>query len=42
GCTAGRLCFNSKTFTKMLQSCPYKCDHHKVILEVEERYKSEL
>ncbi|NWQ93068.1 TERB1 protein, partial [Burhinus bistriatus] len=42
GCTAGGLSFNSKTFTKMLQSCPYKCNHHKVILEAEERYKKEL
>ncbi|NXG94976.1 TERB1 protein, partial [Stercorarius parasiticus] len=42
GCTAGGLSFNSKTFTKMLQSCPYQCDLHKVILEAEERYKNEL
>ncbi|NWQ73217.1 TERB1 protein, partial [Columbina picui] len=41
GCTAG-LPFNSRTFTKMLQSCPYQCDRHKVILEAEERYKKEL
>ncbi|XP_014797973.1 PREDICTED: telomere repeats-binding bouquet formation protein 1 [Calidris pugnax] len=42
GCTAGGLSFNSRTFTKMLQSCPYQCDRHKVILEAEERYKNEL
>ncbi|NXF45266.1 TERB1 protein, partial [Oceanites oceanicus] len=42
GCTAGELSFNSKTFTKMLQSCPYQCDHHKVILEAEEIYKKQL
>ncbi|XP_074769560.1 telomere repeats-binding bouquet formation protein 1 [Athene noctua] len=42
GCTAGGLSFNSRTFTKMLQSCPYQCEHHKVILEAEERYKKEL
>ncbi|XP_074014299.1 telomere repeats-binding bouquet formation protein 1 [Numenius arquata] len=42
GCTAGGLFFNSRTFTKMLQSCPYQCDRHKVILEAEERYKKEL
>ncbi|NXU70296.1 TERB1 protein, partial [Oreotrochilus melanogaster] len=42
GCTARGLSFNSKTFTRMLQSCPYQCDHHKVILEAEERYKKEL
>ncbi|NXV79347.1 TERB1 protein, partial [Atlantisia rogersi] len=42
GCTAGGLSFNSITFTKMLQSCPHQCEHHKVILEAEERYKKEL
>ncbi|XP_056216751.1 telomere repeats-binding bouquet formation protein 1 [Falco biarmicus] len=42
GCRAGGLLFNSKTFTKMLQNCPYQCDRHKVILEAEERYKKEL
>ncbi|NXJ61363.1 TERB1 protein, partial [Rostratula benghalensis] len=42
GCTAGGLFFNSRTFTKMLQGCPYQCDRHKVILEAEERYKKEL
>ncbi|XP_051485730.1 telomere repeats-binding bouquet formation protein 1 isoform X2 [Apus apus] len=42
GCTAGGLSFNSRNFTRMLQSCPYQCDHHKVILEAEERYKKEL
>ncbi|NWX03607.1 TERB1 protein, partial [Caloenas nicobarica] len=41
GCTAG-LPFSSRTFTKVLQSCPYQCDRHKVILEAEERYKKEL
>ncbi|XP_009080819.1 PREDICTED: telomere repeats-binding bouquet formation protein 1-like, partial [Acanthisitta chloris] len=42
GCTAEGLSFNSKTFTKMLQSCPHQCDHHKVILEAEERYRKDL
>ncbi|XP_075621771.1 telomere repeats-binding bouquet formation protein 1 isoform X2 [Balearica regulorum gibbericeps] len=42
GCTAGGLSFNSKTFIKVLQSCPYQCESHKVILEAEERYKKEL
>ncbi|NXL30974.1 TERB1 protein, partial [Glaucidium brasilianum] len=42
GCTAEGLSFNSRTFTKMLQSCPYQCEHHRVILEAEERYKKEL
>ncbi|NXE19864.1 TERB1 protein, partial [Ardeotis kori] len=40
GCTGG-LSLNSKTFTKMLENCPYQCDRHKVILEAEERYKKE-
>ncbi|XP_027520940.1 telomere repeats-binding bouquet formation protein 1 isoform X3 [Corapipo altera] len=42
GCAAGGLSFNSKTFTKMLQSCPHRCDHHRVILAAEERYREEL
>ncbi|NXP13027.1 TERB1 protein, partial [Thinocorus orbignyianus] len=42
GCAAGGLFFNSRTFSKMLQSCPYQCDRHKIILEAEERYKKEL
>ncbi|NXF94313.1 TERB1 protein, partial [Eubucco bourcierii] len=42
GCTAGGQSFNSRTFTKMLQSCPYKCDHHKVLLEAEEGYRKKL
>ncbi|NXK91169.1 TERB1 protein, partial [Formicarius rufipectus] len=42
GCTAGGLSFNSKTFTKMLQSCLHQCDHHRVILEAEERHRKEL
>ncbi|NWR47833.1 TERB1 protein, partial [Regulus satrapa] len=42
GCTAGGLSFNSKTFTKMLQSCLHRCEHHRVILEAEERYRGEL
>ncbi|KFV67836.1 Coiled-coil domain-containing protein 79, partial [Dryobates pubescens] len=42
GCTAGGHSFNSKTFTKLLQSCPYQCDHHKVLLEAEEIYRKKL
>ncbi|NXM03618.1 TERB1 protein, partial [Tyrannus savana] len=42
GCAAGGLSFNSRTFTKMLQSCLHPCDHHRVILEAEERYRREL
>ncbi|NWT71008.1 TERB1 protein, partial [Prunella himalayana] len=42
GCTAGGLSLNSKTFTKMLQSCLHRCEHHRTILEAEERYRGEL
>ncbi|XP_064579031.1 telomere repeats-binding bouquet formation protein 1 [Zonotrichia leucophrys gambelii] len=42
GCTAGGLSLNSKTFTKMLQRCLHRCEHHRVILEAEERYRGEL
>ncbi|NXY89413.1 TERB1 protein, partial [Alcedo cyanopectus] len=42
GCTSGGWSFNSKTFIKLLQSCRYQCDRHKVILEAEERYKKKL
>ncbi|NWU16365.1 TERB1 protein, partial [Cephalopterus ornatus] len=42
GCAPGGLSFNSKTFTKLLQSCLHRCDRHKVILEAEDRYRKEL
>lgn len=42
GCTTTGLSFNSKTFSKMLQTCPYLCGRHKVILEAEERYRKKL
>ncbi|NXN09625.1 TERB1 protein, partial [Indicator maculatus] len=42
GCTAGGQSFNSRTFTKLLRSCPYQCDHHKVLLEAEEIYRKKL
>ncbi|NXB05582.1 TERB1 protein, partial [Cnemophilus loriae] len=42
GCTAGGLSLNSKTFTKVLRSCLHRCEHHRVILEAEERYRREL
>ncbi|NXX68764.1 TERB1 protein, partial [Spizella passerina] len=42
GCTAGGLSLNSKTFTKMLQRCLHRCEHHRAILEAEERYRGEL
>ncbi|NXU87271.1 TERB1 protein, partial [Xiphorhynchus elegans] len=42
GCAAGGLSFNSKTFIKVLQRCLHRCDHHRVILEAEERHRKEL
>ncbi|XP_071423971.1 telomere repeats-binding bouquet formation protein 1 [Pithys albifrons albifrons] len=42
GCVAGGLSFNSKTFTRVLRSCLHRCDHHRVLLEAEERHRKEL
>ncbi|XP_067396048.1 telomere repeats-binding bouquet formation protein 1 [Emydura macquarii macquarii] len=42
GCVTVGLSFNSRNFSKILHTCPYQCDRHKVILEAEERYKREL
>ncbi|XP_019391434.1 PREDICTED: telomere repeats-binding bouquet formation protein 1 [Crocodylus porosus] len=42
GCVTVGLSLNSKNFSKMLQTCPYQCDRHRVILEAEERYKEKL
>uniref|UniRef100_A0A8C8RA08 Telomere repeat binding bouquet formation protein 1 n=1 Tax=Pelusios castaneus TaxID=367368 RepID=A0A8C8RA08_9SAUR len=42
GCVTLGLSFNSRNFNKILHTCPYQCDRHKVILEAEERYKREL
>ncbi|NXG10533.1 TERB1 protein, partial [Sakesphorus luctuosus] len=42
GCVAGGLSFNSKTFTRVLQSCLHRCEHHRVLLEAEERHRQEL
>uniref|UniRef100_F6PFS5 Telomere repeat binding bouquet formation protein 1 n=1 Tax=Monodelphis domestica TaxID=13616 RepID=F6PFS5_MONDO len=33
---------NSRNFSRLLHSCPFQCDRHKVILEAEDRYKSDL
>ncbi|XP_060110317.1 telomere repeats-binding bouquet formation protein 1 [Heteronotia binoei] len=42
GCvTTGRL-LNSRNFCKILQSCQYLCDQHKVILHAEMKYKRNL
>ncbi|XP_005345586.3 telomere repeats-binding bouquet formation protein 1 [Microtus ochrogaster] len=42
GCVAVRKLLNSRNFSKLLQSCTYQCDYHKVIMEAEDKYKSEL
>ncbi|XP_006878968.1 PREDICTED: coiled-coil domain-containing protein 79 [Elephantulus edwardii] len=42
GCVAVGKSLNSRNFSKLLHSCPYQCDHHKVIVEAEDRYKNEL
>ncbi|XP_012515915.1 PREDICTED: telomere repeats-binding bouquet formation protein 1 [Propithecus coquereli] len=42
GCIAVGISLNSRNFSKLLHSCPYQCDRHKVIVEAEDRYKSEL
>nr|XP_051702832.1 telomere repeats-binding bouquet formation protein 1 isoform X2 [Oryctolagus cuniculus] len=42
GCIAVGQSLNSRNFSNLLHSCPYQCDRHKVIVEVEDRYKSEL
>ncbi|XP_076427723.1 telomere repeats-binding bouquet formation protein 1 isoform X5 [Peromyscus maniculatus bairdii] len=41
GCIVVRK-LNSRNFSKLLHSCAYQCDHHKVIMEAEDKYKSEL
>nr|XP_003471985.1 telomere repeats-binding bouquet formation protein 1 [Cavia porcellus] len=42
GCITLGKPLNSRNFTKLLHSCPYQCDRHKVIVEAEDRYKNEL
>ncbi|KAF4010765.1 hypothetical protein G4228_002481 [Cervus hanglu yarkandensis] len=42
GCIAVGKSLNSRNFSKLLHCCPYQCDRHKVIVEAEDRYKSEL
>ncbi|KAG8521733.1 Telomere repeats-binding bouquet formation protein 1 [Galemys pyrenaicus] len=42
GCIAVGKTLNSRNFSKLLHACPYQCDRHKVIVEAEDRYKSEL
>ncbi|XP_008572349.1 PREDICTED: telomere repeats-binding bouquet formation protein 1 isoform X2 [Galeopterus variegatus] len=42
GCMAVGKSLNSRNFSKLLHSCSYQCDRHKVIVEAEDRYKSEL
>ncbi|KAK2498707.1 hypothetical protein MC885_003467 [Smutsia gigantea] len=42
GCITVGKSLNSRNFSKLLHSCSYQCDHHKAIMEAEDRYKSEL
>ncbi|KAJ6666008.1 hypothetical protein lerEdw1_000912 [Lerista edwardsae] len=42
GCLTTGLSLNSRNFSKMLQSCKYLCEQHKVILEIETKYKRKL
>uniref|UniRef100_UPI00398ED689 telomere repeats-binding bouquet formation protein 1 isoform X4 n=1 Tax=Pristiophorus japonicus TaxID=55135 RepID=UPI00398ED689 len=42
GCSTVAASLNSRNFSKILQSCPNKCDRHKVIQDCEDRYKKEL
>ncbi|XP_051884639.1 telomere repeats-binding bouquet formation protein 1 [Pristis pectinata] len=42
GCSTVAASLNSRNFSKILQSCPNKCDRHKVIQECEDRYKRSL
>ncbi|XP_029464058.1 telomere repeats-binding bouquet formation protein 1 [Rhinatrema bivittatum] len=42
GCIGLGASLNSRNFSKILQSCPYQCDRHKIILEIEEIYKREI
>ncbi|XP_021076275.1 telomere repeats-binding bouquet formation protein 1 isoform X1 [Mus pahari] len=42
GCIVVRKLLNSRNFSKFLHSCAYQCDHHKVIMEAEDKYKNEL
>ncbi|XP_051025131.1 telomere repeats-binding bouquet formation protein 1 isoform X2 [Acomys russatus] len=41
GCIVVRK-LNSRNYSKRLHSCAHPCDHHKVIMEAEDKYKSEL
>ncbi|XP_072492041.1 telomere repeats-binding bouquet formation protein 1 isoform X2 [Notamacropus eugenii] len=42
GCIEVGKSLNSRNFSRLLHSCPFQCDRHKVILEAEDRYKSDL
>ncbi|XP_078236526.1 telomere repeats-binding bouquet formation protein 1 [Pogona vitticeps] len=42
GCEAVGLSLNSQNFIKILQSCQYLCEQHKIILEIERKYKMQL
>ncbi|XP_044275726.1 telomere repeats-binding bouquet formation protein 1 isoform X5 [Varanus komodoensis] len=42
GCKTIGLSLNSRNISKILQSCQYLCDQHRVILESEMKYKRKL
>ncbi|MGH0150752.1 UNVERIFIED_CONTAM: hypothetical protein FKN15_018488 [Acipenser sinensis] len=42
GCVTGVSPVNSRNFSHILRSCPYKCDRHSVLLETEDRFKMEV
>ncbi|KAK6480063.1 telomere repeats-binding bouquet formation protein 1-like [Huso huso] len=42
GCVTGVSPVNSRNFSHILRSCPYKCDRHRVLLETEDRFKMEV
>ncbi|XP_048211371.1 telomere repeats-binding bouquet formation protein 1 isoform X2 [Perognathus longimembris pacificus] len=42
GCISVGKPLNSRNFSKLLHACPNQCDRHKVIVDAEDRYKSEL
>eukprot|EP00062_Callorhinchus_milii_P021699 gi/632978696/ref/XP_007906059.1/ PREDICTED: telomere repeats-binding bouquet formation protein 1 isoform X2 [Callorhinchus milii] len=42
GCVKAAPSLNSRSFSRILHLCPYKCDRHKVIQDAEDRYKKSL
>ncbi|XP_063801617.1 telomere repeats-binding bouquet formation protein 1 isoform X2 [Pseudophryne corroboree] len=42
GCLATDFVMNSRNCSKILQECSHLCDRHRIILQAEERYKTEF